>query len=360
MGLITRYHFVLYVILSFAASIVFIWAVSYYCSDSPVNYQYDALLRKYVQQSNSLVKYRSEGRGSTFIGKYGVNHFSDISKYPQQKICIWGNSYIEAFQVNDEEKIPQVLTTIFSEHNYSNLIAFSAGIAGQSVANQYFDIPQYEQAIPSIIAHVIIIASFDDILPKTRIVGDPRAAMFLAQPYRLEPTHWQPTNQNIKYFYNRYGIYFLQKPLRDINHIKISFSPHIKEKPPQQHLPVIAAETYREAWTYLLTKLRAQTSVPVVLVYCPQVPFIKDGKVNLKDPNGNFIKDFAGIAKLHNIQFIDVSDSFAESYLKNNSFPRGFSNSRPGSGHFNAMGHNIVAHTIFDFIKKNPDVIHAN
>jgi len=356
----TRYKYISYIILSFAISIIFIWVISYYCSDSPVNYKYDSSLHKYVQQSDTLIKYRSEGRGNSFIGKYGVNYFSDISKYPQQKVCIWGNSYVEAFQVNDTEKIPQVLTAIFAEHNYSNLIAFGVGIAGQSVANQYFDIPQYEQIIPSITAHVIIIPSFDDILPKARIVGDPRAAAFLAEPYRLEPTHWKPTNQDIKYFYNQYGIYFLQKPLRDMSNVKMRFSPRIKEKPPQQQLPVIAEETYKDAWIYLLTKLRAQTSVPIILVYCPQVPFIKDGKVNLKDPNRNFIKDFAEIAKLHNIIFIDVSDRFVESYLKNNSLPRGFSNSRPGSGHFNAMGHSIVAHAIFDFINNKPDVIHAN
>ena len=154
--------------------------------NSPISYQYDSLLSKYVHYPDRIIKFRSEGWATTYVGQHGVNAISDISKDGRIKICVWGDSYIEAFQVNDEEKLPQVLTSFLSENNYPNLMAFGVGMSGYSVADYYFNIPRYERVVPSIAMHLIILTDFDDTLPKRVHAADVGRGYVLENPYRLE------------------------------------------------------------------------------------------------------------------------------------------------------------------------------
>ena len=62
--------------------------------------------------------YKSEGFGTTYIGSSGVNAIVDIAKESRKKIAIWGDSYIQAYQVNDSDKIPQVVTAKLLDNGF--------------------------------------------------------------------------------------------------------------------------------------------------------------------------------------------------------------------------------------------------
>ena len=105
------------------------------------------------------------------------------------------------------------------------------------------------------------------------------------------------------------------------------------------------------SWTFMLSKFKQQTELPIIFVYCPAIPMINNNELMLKNPDSDKSKQFNHICAEYDIGFIDVSARFLDYFKKTGRFPRGFSNSRPGSGHFNAAGHRIVAEAITEYIK---------
>jgi len=330
-------------------------------SDSPVIYKYDKLLNKYVYYPATHIKWRSEGWGNTVVGKHGVNAITDITKHSQAKVCIWGDSYVEAHQVDDDEKMSQILNALLAENKYRNLIAFDVGMSGHEIADYYFDIPRYEKIVPSITAHFIVLTNFNDTLPKTKPTGEERVGVFLENPHRLAlRQNFKPKYHRFKYLLYKYSVYFIWEPVRRFLSAEIRFVPGTRQMVSDKKSAKTYPEIREEAWTFLLTKLHFQTRKPIVFVYCPPIPTIIKGQIIHIEPDAELKKDFAKLANVHQIKFIDVSDRFIKSYQDHGSFPRGFSNSRPSEGHFNAVGHKIVAQAIFDFIKDNTDVVHSN
>ncbi|MCD6578371.1 hypothetical protein J7L48_02745, partial [bacterium] len=121
---------------------------------------------KMIHSPNIVYKHRSEGIAKTYKGLFGINAIEDITKDSRKKIAVWGDSYVEAHQVNDNKKMPQVITSKLSNKGLGeNLICFGVGMSGDSVADYYFDIPKYEQLTKNIISHFIVIANIRDILP---------------------------------------------------------------------------------------------------------------------------------------------------------------------------------------------------
>ena len=107
-----------------------------------------------------------------------------------------------------------------------------------------------------------------------------------------------------------------------------------------------------DSWSFLLKKLRDQTGVPLIFVYCPAIPRIHDGKIIFKNNETNKINLFTNIAKKKNISVLNTTDEFISFYKKTGLFPRGFLNSKPSRGHFNKNGHKIVSEKIMNYINK--------
>ena len=78
---------------------------------------------------------------------------------------------------------------------------------------------------------------------------------------------------------------------------------------------------------------------------------INNNELVLKNPDSAKSKQCSHVCAEYNIGFIDVSARFLDYFKKTGRFPRGFFNSRPGSGHLNAAGHRIVAKAITRHIK---------
>ena len=94
--------------LSLFVSFLFIWVTGYLFCNSLDHYQYDEKLTKVIPAPGTI-KYRSEGIATTYRGAYGINAIEDITRDSRKKIVVWGDSYIEALQVDDCLKIPQVV-----------------------------------------------------------------------------------------------------------------------------------------------------------------------------------------------------------------------------------------------------------
>ena len=348
------------VVFSFFLSVLFIWLTGFFFCDSLRPYTYDPELNKYIYTPGLMYKKRSEGFARTYHGLHGINGIRDIKSDERSKIIIWGDSYIEAHQVNDPEKIPQRITEKLSATGFHDkLMSYGVGMSGDSVADYYFDIPRYEKLTGDVRAHYIIITSFEDTMPDQ--ATDTRKGIFKSNPLRFYEDHWAPKIPKVKEIFNRFGLYFVWQPFLAVRSSfrKISFLPKWIGSGQQQDTllePVEPSRMLREYWSFLFQEIRKQTDKPVSFVYCPAIPAMERGKVIYEDVNGEKYFLFKEIAEEYGMTVLDARDSFISFYKQTGIFPRGFINSRPSGGHLNKYGHDIVAELItFHILTKETD-----
>ena len=336
-------------IAAFVVSFAFIWVAGFVFCNSLLYVEFDKTLNKFVHAHGLTYRHRSEGVATTTKGRFGINAIEDIRDYKQEKLVVWGDSFVEAHQVDDPLKIPQRVTQRLVERGLGDkAMAFAVGMSGDSVADYYFDLPKYEKLTRNIKAHYIVITDVRDTLPDQ--ADDTIRGVFTSHPFRLSFVESPPKFQGIKKRLNSLGLYFLWEParsaMRSIKNLKLvpSLPQNTFSKVSSENKPSPAFQ--KQAWTFLFEKLKQQTRLPLVFVVCPTIPFIENGSIVTTDPHADEVAAFADLARKAGISVVNLSGRFLEFYQKTGQFPRGFPNSKPGEGHFNRFGHDLVAEAI--------------
>ncbi len=329
----------------FFLSLLIITGISFLFGDSVLVYTWSSDLGTWIRPPGTVYRHRSEGWGTAHFGQLDVIGVRDISKTGVPAIAIWGDSHVEAFQVEQWEKMQEQLVDIWKSHGRTGLTAFGIGKSEASVADYYFQIPHYEKKCPSILAHVIIISGMDDVLP-----DQPSAVhgAFESKPeYRLVEHNRAPAHVRVRAALRKWGLDFVwlsAVPL--IKDTKLRFSPG-PAGTGRERVEIVREPNPGKAFSFLLSALRRQTAKPVTFVYCPEAPTIKGGKVDFADRDAGIVPIFAEECRRNGIGFIDMTRDFRNYYEEEGAFPRGFSNSRPSQGHFNSGGHRLVAKAIY-------------
>lgn len=107
---------------------------------------------------------------------------------------------------------------------------------------------------------------------------------------------------------------------------------------------------YQKEITKALALIRSECNVPLVIIYHPETSINQDGSLSLKYSDTWDI--FYNACKSCNIDVIDSGNDFLQYYENNNVLPYGFSNSAPGTGHLNKIGHQIIANEIIDYLEE--------
>ncbi len=335
-------------------STLFIWVVGFFFCNTLRPFQYDNVLEKYIHTPGTVYKQRSEGFATTHKGLFGVNGIADVSKIKKKKIVVWGDSYVEAHQVDDEEKMAQVIAANLEEKGLGKEVScFAVGMSGDSVADYYFEIPRYEAVIDGIAAHYIIITGLSDILPDQST--DTKKGLFRSAPLELYENGWHPKFQKLKTVFANLHLSFVWQPLVALPGTlrRLRFTPGRQKHRSGTGTDRKGGEKYSddfltESWRFLLQSLRTRTNLPLSFVYAPVLPKIRNGKIFATDPHAGQIELFTEIAAEYDIDVIYAGDEFLRYYENTGSLPRGFANTEPGAGHFNRYGHSIVASLITD------------
>ncbi len=341
------------IVIAFSVSVAFIWLVGYFFCNSLTYYKYDSKLKRYVHAPGTIHKHRSEGIAITHYGRFNIQGISDITKIRKDKIIVWGDSFVEAHQVDDQFKIPQQITRQLANRGFGEkVMAFGVGMSGDSVADYCYYIPKYEELIQNIIAHYIVITNPNDTLPDQS--SDNTRWIFKSAPFRLTLYKFHPEFQGIKKKLNQFGLYFIWQPVRStiasLKRLQMRPQPS-KRTSSKSSCENEESNTFRiEAWTFLFEELKEQTSLPLIFVYCPHVPRISNGKIITADSKTKEMDLFFKIARQHGISVINLRDRFVNFYKTSGVFPRGFPNSIPGEGHLNQFGDELVAEAIADHL----------
>lgn len=323
-----------------------IWGISFLFGDTLVLYTWSSDIGRTIRQPESVHRERSEGWGTSRFGQLDVIGVDDVSKTKIPAIAIWGDSHVEAFQVEQRERMQEVLIDMWRTDGMKGLTAFGIGDSGESVSDYYFKIPRYEKSCPTIIAHFIVFSELSDILPDQSAVVE-RSAFQSKPEYRIIERSRKTEHQRIKAVLRQCGLDFVWLPTRSImkdTKLRFSLGPR---KPGLRSTEVIHEPNPEKAFSFLLHALRNQTTKPIIFVYCPGQPSIEGGALNFKDSNADIVSVFALECRSNGIGFIDMTQDFGNYYRETGTFPRGFPNSRPSQGHFNGAGHRLIAKAIY-------------
>ncbi len=334
-----------YWIWGFGCAFLIIWFVAAVFGNTLLLYTWSSDIGTWIRVPGSVYRERSEGWAKSQFGQYDIIGIHDVSIITSPAIVIWGDSYVEALQVEQKERMQEKLKSLWRANGINNYTAFGIGNSGENIADYYFKIPRYEKLCPTIVAHFIVITSLDDILPDQPLHN---GAAFTSKPaYQFIDRHRQPEFRQAKEVLNKFGLDFIWQPARSFaKDKKLQFLPGLRNIG-LQHTENVSAKDCDKAFAFIANALRHQTVKPVFIVYCPELPRIMDGKVRYEDVDADIISVFARECKNSGIGFIDMSQELRKYYHETGAFPRGFKNSIPSEGHLNAGGHDLIAKAIY-------------
>jgi hypothetical protein len=347
---LVSHRWVLGGLLSFA----FIWTVSALFGDSSEPYSYDAATKSWVITPGSTIVWKSEGWGRSYFGRFGIGCIPDVSRESRQLVLLWGDSDVEAFQVDDRRKMAQQLTALLAEHG-DNLVCASRAMGGDNLADYILDIPEYEKQIPAIRRHVSLVNGADDILPDQ--ANDTRGVFRATGGYELLRGPAEYHSSCAKRLIDKLRLYFAVPLLRGLTRdLSLRFAPG-PVRPASDAAPGgpgsgRTAADLGPAWEFLAGRLRQATGKNVTIVYVPHVPRIEGNRIACDDPDGPLMSGFAAACRAAGMDFLNLHEVFVRHYDATGEFPRGFANSRPGDGHLNAAGHRLIAEALFEYLEK--------
>ena len=346
------------IVLSFG----FIWTVSALWGEQSHLRQWDDTLRRCVN-APGVTRYRREGRAITFVGKHGINIVSDISKVATRKVAIFGDSYMEAFQVPDRVKTQQQFNDIWNARHEQKLFAFVVARAASGVADYYFQLPVLERIAKPVGMYVIAIGQMKDLYPVDIFnPGDVDAKFYSRPQMRLERGPRKQCSPPVKVLIARTRTDFilpLTRTLRKKGIGALRFTPGpVARGPLNEDKPLPPPPV--EAWAFLLRKLTSATDRALVFVYLPTVPRLSDGHVSFVDPQASHVGVFGEVCAEHGVGFINMGNAFINAYRATRQFSRGFPETSPGEGHLNERGHRAVAEALCEYIKEHGDAVFAD
>lgn len=338
-------------------------------------------LQRNILSPGSLILEREEGWATSVVGGHGIIGASQADLEAPSKILIWGDSFVEAFHVDDSAKMQKQLDGILHQRGEEGTATLAIGEHFASIADYRFRIPDYEKVLGKPNLHVIHIYSLDDTFPDQYPGG--RRSLFLSEPeLRLEKydNEFREIEEpevpgRARLLIERYRLQFFSR-LRT-NLMKIAKLEGLRFSLGVYRGMTVAPGAHRawnrflepawdpaeppvEAWRFLLTELDEVTEVPLLFVYGPPTPALTKGTLVKENPEGPLVTRFAELCAERGIGFASLEGPFGSFLGETGRMPKGFHNSRPWEGHYNADGHRLVAEAIADWIELNRHAVYPD
>lgn len=365
--------------LGFTASIFITWAVTAVFSSNIVPEEWSPELERNVRASGWTISERNEGWASSSVHDLGLIGVSDPGIRTKPKVVIWGDSFVDAIQVDDPDKMHLQLSNLLDPKG--GVTAVAVGEPWWSFADYVFRIPTYETVLKNTRLHVIHLYSLEDTFPDQ--YPGARVSLFLSEPelhlekydnewHELEapriPSRISDTAYRLRL---HFFLHFRSRLERVIRLDGLRFKPGVQRSSGGE-LSVNknwnryfdpawgSAEPPLEAWRFLLGKLDAATEAPILVIYAPPTPTLAGGSLVLENPEKNLVAHFSAVCRDRGIGFVSLEEPFRRYWMENGRFPNGFSNTRPWEGHYNADGHRLAAEAINIWIKENHHVVYPD
>ncbi|HWD37915.1 MAG TPA: hypothetical protein VG944_03645 [Fimbriimonas sp.] len=276
-----------------------------------------------------------EGYSSTWYDAEGFREGRPIPA-PANRILILGDSYTNAMQVATADNYCSVLQRMFGASG-KDVWVINGGVSGSSPARYVNDAPWYLSNLhPQQVVVQLDQLHFVMDLPVQH--GD-----FFLRPtrngfvIRSEEERHQVQDQ-LKHF--GLGRFILDQSLVRTAMLRLGFRDEQLTFASEKQLSVQGVD-YAPYVDWVVHNLKKAFGNPLI-VYIPTIDYF-----NLEKPPHNVESELAAECAHEGLSFINMRQSFLQSFACNKAPCHGFVNTAPGVGHINAIGHALVAKEIY-------------
>jgi len=100
-----------------------------------------------------------------------------------------------------------------------------------------------------------------------------------------------------------------------------------------------------------LSAIAAEQGFPLVILYHDAIGV--EGNRAYRQDDAQQVEIFKNCCEANGIRFVDVTDRFISHYESTYELPYGFSNTTPGTGHLNTLGHRLIAEELAPVLEGN-------
>ncbi len=306
--------------------------------ESIVPWCYEPAIETFVPEAGYVHRFRQEGWANTEFGLYGVPAIADLKEIIGPATLIWGDSQVEAFQVDDKDKMAQQLSSL----SQGQTVGVGIGRGGRQLGDYLRMMPMYEQLCDTEL-HVIVVPDLRDVYPDIRMEDGQKIFTFNAHPTVI-------TQKKFRHVMAVLGLDFAFSSIKSfvgngfLSSLRFRLGPVPAASSDEAPLPLFDLT----AATATASALREATERPVLILYIPTLPKLEPSGLRF-EPLPEEIHNVAVLAEAclkTGVAFRDLSSDLVAAWQGTGQFPRGFSNGAPSRGHLNPFGHSIVAKAI--------------
>lgn len=324
-------HWLIKAFIAGCIALVLLNAFAFFWYNVPVHSDNPSGATEYIWESHKFYSKGTEGFALGRTNNEGFNNIKDYNEGDEIDILLMGSSHMEGFNVAQDKNAGAVINQLFEGEKY----CYNIGTAGHTmlycVDNLAAALDRYEPG------EYVIIETFsvDFDTASLRSVADGSIAHI--------PSH----NGGI--------IGLMQK----LPYLRLFYTQHFKGGG-EAFGDTGAVAVRQESEDYIpeldrvldmVTAECREHEVQPIIVYNNSVLINADGSAYTAT-NEAKLGVFAELCEEKGIRFIDLCPRFLEVYESEHLLPYGFSNTSPGGGHINKVGHRIFAEEVCKAIRE--------
>lgn len=302
-----------------------------------------------VYTPGSVMLNGTEGFAKTVFDSNGFNNLQGPGIGP--RILVLGDSFSEATQVSQQKNFSRILERRLSSEG-ADWRVVNCGIAGNSVAEYLFYGDSFRRFFdPDWIIIQVSESDFsDDAFSNDK-------AIRLARDDKTGKIRVVRAGDN--FARDLKNAIVSLSPFSAFAYVKLkSYSRSSEEEGVRQNVVGEASEAgvdqSRENLKQILAKMKTLFGPRLVILEIPDVPRLVGGSVDFKG-EVIFSTQLSEACRELDILVADPRDKFVKFFQDERAFPKGFANTRPGRGHLNRDGHELIGEELFETITSFSD-----
>ncbi len=339
-------HVFVHWVSGFVLSVLVIWLVGALILPLPDLWEYDESLGMVVHAPHTIQTDRTEGWGETRFGAHGAQGLTTVPAGAQPHVCFLGDSYVQGGQVDLREHFYNLYNRAVSDGDY----AVAYGFSGRD-CSIYFELMKgLPRVFPDIRTYVVFLG-VDDIVPNgtSQILNPPQ---FI---YRPRPRPLLQYRDELYRIRANFAWMLLKLAKESAETFRIRPGPVT-----EQHVPTVRSRyakseaAYAAFWRALVkSALDAAGDRELVIVVKEMLPEVEAGQIERQVDNAQMLDRFVRIARQSNVTVLDMRRVSLRHYEDTGEFAKGFICTYPGEGHWNEVGHRLVAETMESWLSQD-------
>ncbi len=310
---------------------LFLCVFCFFYYNIPVHYANPTGATEYRWQAGHVYNCFTEGFALGRANNDGFNNLRDYTPGERVDILLMGSSHMEGFNVLPSQNSAAVLNTLFEGKKY----VYSIGTAGHTLPycvkhlGAALDTYTPEQYVLLETVTLDLSPSDMDAAVDGSLADIPSHTSGLIGLLQHVPV--------LRLFYTKYF------------KTTLSFGDTDNTAPASVSANPAAYLLSLSAFLEKAGKESAERGVQAVIVFNPAVSLGMDG-ILYTDTDPGQLELFQQLCEENGLRFVDLTDIYVQAYRDQFLLPSGFSNTAPAKGHLNAVGHRLIAETLYTAI----------